>query len=142
VLNVLVAVGLSIAVSGWLLRSRAGGVLGQGQATRWLHQGLMATLVVLGTSSYASRRVLGRRSALVDPSRRGRVFFWSHVLPAILAALAAPLGLAYGWFIVPDLAAIIPFWIVPLALGVLALPRAAELTEFDQPMPDAGASPR
>jgi len=139
VLNVLVADGLTIAVSGWLLRTRAAALWPQ-PATA-LHHRLMAVLIVLGLTSYLSRRLMGRRAALHDPSRRESRFFWSHVLPALIAALAAPLGLVYGWLIVPRFEAVIPFWVVPLALGFLSLPRATELADFDRPMPDSGASP-
>jgi len=140
VLNVLVAMGLMIAVSGWLLRARAAAA-GRQQPAMALERGLMAGLIVLGVTSYLSRRLMGRRAALRDPSRRESVFFWSHVLPALIAALAVPLGLAHGWLIIPRLEAVIPYWVVPLALGFLALPRERELAEFDRPMPDAGAAP-
>jgi hypothetical protein len=141
VLNVLVVIGLSIAVSGWVLRARAAGER-QRQPTKILDRGLTVGLLVTGTASYLSRRIMGRRSALDDPSRRERRFFWAHLVPAILAALAAPLGLAYGWFVDPSLGAVIPFWVVPLALGFLALPREHELADFERPIPDGGASPR
>jgi hypothetical protein len=141
VLNVLVAMGLTIAVSGWLLHTRAAADQ-RPQPPKSVHLGLMTGLLVLGTASYLSRRLMGRRSALREPSRRARLFFWSHVLPALLAALAAPLGLAYGWLIVPRLEVVIPFWVVPLALGFLSLPREGELADFDRPMPHAGESPR
>jgi hypothetical protein len=142
VLNVLVATGLMIAVSGWLLRLRAGAFDRPAQPTRLLHQGLMTALAVVAASSYLARRLLGRRAALRDPSRRARTFFRAHVLPALIAALAAPLGLAYGWFLAPSLESVIPFWVVALALGFLSLPRVAELADFDQTMPHAGASAR
>ena len=40
---------------------------------------------------------------------------------------ALPLGLVYGWLVIPQLEAVIPFWAVPLAFGFLSLPRQAEL---------------
>jgi hypothetical protein len=137
VLNVLVAVGFTIAVSGWLLRARPGPAE-RSQLTHAIHLGLMAALLILGATSFVSRRLMGRRSWLRDPMRRERRFFWSHVLPALFAALATPLGLAYGWFVAPQLELVIPFWVIPLALGFLALPRAAELADFDRPMPHPG----
>jgi hypothetical protein len=138
VLNVLVAVGLTIAVSGWLLRGRPPDVAGQ--AGRDIHQALTFGWLGLGVSSFLLRRITGRRTALSDPVRRESRFFWSHVLPALTAALIAPLGLLHGWLSDPRLEAIIPFWVVPMALGVLALPRASELDGFDRPMSGAGAS--
>jgi hypothetical protein len=138
VLNVLVAVGLTIAVSGWLLRGRPPDVAGQ--AGRDIHQALTFGWLGLGVSSFLLRRIMGRRTALSDPLRRESQFFWSHVLPALTAALIAPLGLLHGWLSDPRLEAIIPFWVVPMALGVLALPRARELDGFDRPMSGAGAS--
>ena len=140
VLNVLVAVGLMIAVSGWLLRMRAG--VPVPPAATDLHRRLTLLLAVVGVTSYLSRRLLGRRAALRDPSRRASRFFWSHVLPALIAALAVPLGVLYGWMIVPSLDAVVPFWIVPLSLGVLSLPREHELADFDRPIPEPGAPPR
>jgi hypothetical protein len=140
VLNVLIAVGLTIAASGWLLRMRAGAAGPQPAGT--LHDRLMLLLLALGVTSYLSGRLMGRRAALSDPSRRESLFFWSHVVPALIAALSAPLGLLYGWLIRPRLDAVIPFWIVPLALGLLSLPRATELADFERPMPESGASPR
>jgi len=143
VLNVLVAMGLTIAVSGWLLRARAAaaGAAGRPQPASALERGLIAGLIVLGVASYLSKRLMGRRAALRDPSRRESLFFWSHVLPALIAALAVPLGLAHGWLILPRLEAVIPFWVIPLALGFHALPRERELADFDRPMPDPGAAP-
>jgi hypothetical protein len=141
VLNVLVAMGLTIAISGWLLRMRSAD-LERPLPSKSVHLGMMAGLIVLGTASYLSRRLMGRRAALRDSSRRERLFFWSHVLPSLIAALAAPLGLAYGWFVVPRLEVVIPFWVVPIALGFLSLPREQELADFDQPMTHAGASPQ
>jgi hypothetical protein len=141
VLNVLVAVGITIAVSGWLLRAHPGAA-GRSQLTHAIHLGLIATLLILGATSFVSRRLMGRRSWLRDSMRCERRFFWSHVLPAIFAALATPLGLAYGWFVAPRLELVIPFWVVPLALGFLALPRAEELADFDRPMPHPGQTPQ
>jgi hypothetical protein len=139
VLNVLVVIGLFIAVSGWLLRSRA--LTNPPQGSRSLHESLMIGLVILCVVSFLVRRTLGRRASLDDPVRRGSRFYWSHVLPALIAAPAAPLGLVYGWLVVPRVDFVIPFWVVSLALGFLALPREHELMDFDRPM-HGGAPPR
>src|SRR3954468_20570638 len=138
VLNVLVGVGATIAVGGWLLRGRAG--------AEWpappqrLHEVLFLALGVLAVASYVLRRVLVRRVALSEPGRRAWTFYWAHVLPAVIAALAAPLGIIAGWFVDARLEAVIPFWVVPLALGFNCVPRSHELDDFDRPTPDAGAS--
>jgi hypothetical protein len=138
VLNVLVAVGLTIAVSGWLLRGRQPEA--PAQTERLVHQVLTLGWLGLGVLSFLMRRIMGRRAALSDPSYRERRFFRAHVLPAIAAALIVPLGLLHGWLSDPRLEAVIPFWVVPLALGFLALPRASELEGFDRPISDAGAA--
>ena len=126
VLNVLVGVGLTIAIGGWLLRGRAEA----GPAP----EAAMAPRVVDGRTPRAGRReLLVRRSGKTAcrcrliPADRQATFYRSHVLAASIAALAAPLGIVYGWWIDPRLAAVIPFWVVPLALGFLAIPRAHEL---------------
>jgi hypothetical protein len=46
----------------------------------------------------------------------------------------------YGWIVRPRLDAVAPFWVAALALGFLALPRAAELDGFDAPMLDRKGS--
>lgn len=138
VLNVLVAVGLTIAISGWLLRGRQ--PVAAGQTSRHVHQLLTIAWIGLGVLSFLLRRILGRRAALSDPARRETRFFWAHVSAAVTAAAIAPLGLLHGLLSDPRLEAIIPFWVVPLALGVLALPRASELDGFDRVISGEGAS--
>jgi hypothetical protein len=138
VLNVLIAVGLTIAISGWLLRGRE--PLAPGLAERQAHQVLTLGMVVLGVLSFLLRRIIGRRRGLSDPSGRESRFFWSHVLSAIVGALITPLGLLHGWLSDPRIEAVILFWVVPLALGLLALPRANELRGFDRPISGAGAA--
>ncbi len=101
----------------------------------------MATLFVLAVVSYLVRLPARRRTEGADPGRHQAVFFWSHVLSASIAALAAPLGIVYGWWIDPRLAAVIPFWVVPLSLGFLAIPRARELGDLEPPSTNSGASP-
>jgi hypothetical protein len=137
VLNVLMAVALMIAVSAGMLRAWPLEKLPA--ASRVAYQRLAALLFVLGVASYASRRVLLRYTAQTESSRRETLFFWSHVVPAIIAALATPLGLYCGWFVDPRLGAVSPFWVVPLALGFLAFPREHELEVFHPSASSAGA---
>ena len=132
VLNVLVGVGVVVALSGALLRRRAGNVIAP--APDRLSQALFLCLFVLFVASTFSRRVLGFRARLRDPHLRGPRFFWGHVIPAILGALAAPLGLLYGWLVSPQLEAILPFWLAALVLGILAYPRGRELLDLGAPM--------
>jgi uncharacterized membrane protein YfcA len=140
VLNLMVVTGLFIAISGGLLRWRA--VHEKGIGSKFLHEKLMIGLLALAVVSFLSRRLLGRRGRLKDPETRASRFFWSHFLPALVAALAAPLGLLHGWLIVPALESIGPFWVVALALGFLALPREHELEGFARPIePDEVSAP-
>jgi len=125
VLNVLIAVGVCIALSGGLLRFRAEDR--EASASRNLHQELMASLIVISVISYATRRILSQRTLHGKPAPRESLFYWS-----IIAALAAPLGLVYGWWVDRSVQSVAPFWIAALALGSLALPRARELECFDR----------
>jgi hypothetical protein len=129
VLNVLVGVAVMIAVSGWLLRRRAEGPVVV--PARGTHDGLLIALFAVGITSYLWRRRGLRRSSHLPVGRRLRDFYWSHVGAAAIAAVGVPLGLAYGWWVDPRLEAVIPFWVVPLALGLLSIPRRAELDELD-----------
>jgi hypothetical protein len=136
VLNVLVGLGVIVAVSGLVLRSRTGGaVAGPREGP---NQALLLLLFGVFVISTILRRVLGRRARLRDPRLRGKRFFVGHVVPAALGALAAPLGLAHGWLISPRLETVLPFWLVALLLGILAYPRGRELEGFEQPMAPAG----
>jgi hypothetical protein len=139
VLNVLVGVGLTIAVGGWLLRGRAEPA--QPPNSQWLREVLRDGLLVLAVASYVVRRLARWYAAATDPGRRQATFYGSHVMSATIAAMAAPLGIVYGWWIDPRLAAIIPFWVVPLVLGFLAIPRAHELDDFARSTNNPGASP-
>lgn len=136
VLNVLVGVGAVVAVSGLVLRRRTGGALPAPQTipSQAMLMGLFCVFVV----STSVRRVLGRRSRLRNPQLRCRRFVLGHIIPAVIGALAAPLGLVHGWLVSPRLEAILPFWVVAVLLCVLAYPRGRELEEFDQPMAHAG----
>lgn len=133
VLNVLVVDGCGIAVSGLAL-ARRGWVVSHWDPVLVQHR---AHYVLIGLTvfSYLLRRIMGTREALRDPSRRGARFYWSHVLGAAIGTLALPMGLAYGWLIGPVPREIIPFWVVALALGLMAFPRAAELEGFDRSLP-------
>jgi hypothetical protein len=139
VLNVLVVVGVVIAVTGFVLRGRDKGGVVPGEK-RW-REVLFLGLGSIFVASTVLRRALGRRARWRDPRFRSRRFFAAHVWPAVLGALAAPLGLLCGWLISPHLDAVLPFWVVAIVLGVLALPRASELEGFDTPTspPSTGA---
>ena len=130
VLNVLIAVGFSIAVSGWLLRGRA--QTWQPWPAKNLSDSLYVALIALAAASYVARRMLAARATRALPGRRDHLFYWSHLGPALIAALAIPLGFVYGWLVAPRLDAVIPFWAVPFALGFLSLPRKAELTDQER----------
>ncbi len=136
VLNVLVGVGAVVALTGLLLRSTAAGP--PLAVPDRLREIMLSSLILIFALSTILRRVLGRRLRLSDPRRRSARFYWGHVLPALLGALAAPLGLIHGWLISPRLEAVLPFWITALVLGVLAYPRGRELEGFDSPMVSPG----
>jgi peptidoglycan/LPS O-acetylase OafA/YrhL len=137
VLNLLVGVGLMIAVSGWLLRRHAEhGVI---KPARGWHDGLLFGLIGVAVCSYLVRRRRPRGSDAEGGSRRLTRFFWTLVGSAAIAAVGVPLGLVYGWFVDPRLEGVIVFWVVPLALGFLALPRRGELDDLrpSSPSPEA-----
>jgi len=139
VLNLLVVTGFFIAISGAVLRWRSAhsGAIG----SKSLHGKLMIGLLVIAVASFLSRRLLGSRARLKDPETRASRFFWSHLLAAVVAALAAPVGLLHGWLVAPGLDSIGPFWVVALALGFIALPRQYELEGFAQPLDEQEGSP-
>jgi hypothetical protein len=122
----MVADGAGIAVSGWLLRWHDRQALPR--AAEGVGQALMGGLLVVAVASLVVRRTASRREA--------SGFYRGHVLAAALAALAVPLGLAYGWLVRPSLDAVAPFWVAALALGFLALPRAYELDGLDPDLDD------
>src|SRR5262249_21180769 len=133
VLNVLVGVGLMIAASGSLLRRRAGeGII---PPARGMHEGLLLALVIVAVARYVVRRAGPGRLSAIPPGRRAARFFWSRVGAAAIAAIGVPLGLIYGWSVDPRLEGVIPFWVVPLALGLLAIPRRGELDDLYPPPP-------
>jgi hypothetical protein len=103
---------------------------------------MMLVLLLLAIVSVVCRRLMGSRARLKEPATRASRFLWSHLVGALVAALAVPLGLAHGWLIAPDLELIVPFWVAALALGFLALPRERELGGFALPMDgEPGSSP-
>ena len=118
-----------IRVSAWVSILEDGKALGR-RRNGLLLVALLAVFVV----STALRRWLGLRERLREPSSRGTRFYWAHILPALVGALAALMGLAQGWLVSPRLAAVLPFWVTALLLGVLAYPRGRELEGFDRPM--------
>ena len=87
VLNVLVGVGSMIAVSGWLIRRRAGDAIAP--PARGLHDGLLFALVAVAVASYLVRRG-SRRVASLPPDRRQSVFYWTHVGSAAIAGAGCP----------------------------------------------------
>ncbi len=128
VLNVLVGDALMIALSGWLLRRRTEAAVVP--PARGMHDGLLLALFLVAIASYLVRRTgLGPLSGM-PPDRRADRFFRSHVGSAAIAAAGVPLGLIYGWFVDPRLEGVIPFWVLPLALGFLAIPRRGELDDL------------
>lgn len=133
VMNVLVVVGLGIGLSGFLLgrRERGAWLLPPPESERVAY----GSLLILGFASLFTRRVLGSRAGLREPTTRAARFYRGHVLGAAIAAVAIPLGFAYGWFVRPRLDGVWPFWVVALALTTLALPREVELDGFDRPLP-------
>jgi hypothetical protein len=127
ILNVLVAVAVSIAISGWLLAKRA--LTWQPRPAKTLSDSFYGILIALAVASYVSKRLIAARLRRDAPDRRDRAFYWSHVGPALIASLAIPAGFAYGWLVAPRVDAVIPFWAVPLALGFLYFPRKSELDD-------------
>lgn len=134
VLNVLVVVGAGIAASGWVL-----GHHDPDAALPWgffeTRRASLIALGVLAALSYLILRVGTGREKLRDPGSRASRFFRGRVASASVAALAIPLGFAYGWLVDPHLEALAPFWVTALGLGFLALPRGHELDDFDEPIP-------
>ncbi|HZW29806.1 MAG TPA: hypothetical protein VFF52_03810 [Isosphaeraceae bacterium] len=140
VLNVLVGVGLTIALGGWLLRGRAEGH--RPAPPGGVSDLLLPALLALIVASCILRSVLARRAPDGPPARRASAFYWAHVLPAAVIALAAPLGIAYGWWVNPRVnQGVLMFWIIPLALGFLFLPRSYELDAFHDPAQDPSRTP-
>ena len=93
VLNVLVGVGMIVALSGFVLRGRAsGGAVprartGSTRVCSWVWDLIFVAQHDPAQSPGSSRP----GSAIRSPG--GPRFYWGHVLPAVVGALAAPLGL-------------------------------------------------
>jgi hypothetical protein len=139
VLNILVALGFTIAVGGWLLRGRAAAQRAPAHPVRLLM--LMLSLILLAVASYLCRRLARRHAAKIKPDRRPALFYWSHVDSAAIALFVAALGIFGGWFLDARFEAVVPFWIVALALGLQAIPRTYELDDFVRPSTDPGGPP-
>lgn len=134
VLNVLVAVGAGIAVSGWTLgRLDRGALLWDPLMARRVS---IAVVLALLVTSRLVLRVGSSRTVLRKTSDRYRRFSRAHVLSALIGAAGVPLGFAYAWAVKPRLEDISPYWVVALAVGFLALPRSHELADLDAPLPD------
>ena len=133
VLNILLTVGLGIAISGFVLRRRDQFALFR--AGDRVREGLMAGLFGIVIGSVFVRRLLASGSRLRDEATRCRRFYLAHVLAAGIGALAIPLGLVYGWLVEPRLRAVAPFWVAGLALGFIAYPRRYELEAFEETAP-------
>ena len=132
VTNVLLAVGLGIAVSGWALARREPGLppWPPTQARRVAY----AALCALIAASVTIRRVWASRCGLRKSARRAARLYASHVVSAGVGALSVPLGFAYAWSVRPTLDGVGPFWLAGLALVALAQPRDNEIEAFDAPM--------
>ncbi len=129
VMNVLVFVGLGIAASGFMLsRKDRGDLL---MPPRDIEVWAYGCLFVLTVASVLARRVLAARDRLRAKATRGRQFHKAHLVSACIGALAIPIGFAYGWFVRPRIDGVGPFWVVALALGAMAYPRAHELHDLD-----------
>jgi hypothetical protein len=131
VLNVLVVVGGGIAASGWILgRHDPDVALPWGTLrTQQVGLGALAGLVV---ASYATLRLLNSRDALRNSEKRFSRFYRGRVAASMIAAVAIPLGFAYGWYVDARLQAVAPFWVAALAIGLLAMPRGRELDGFEE----------
>jgi hypothetical protein len=139
VMNIMVAMGGGIALSGIVLGRQKWGpsLFSPELAQKWAYRALLALFV----ASHVARRLGTSRAALRDPEGRPGRFFWGHVLAAAFAALAVPLGFFSAWAtgplaLRPLIWDILPFWLVGLALAVLAFPRDYELAGLDKPLPD------
>ena len=138
VLNVMVLDGAGIAVSGWVLGRLDVGALLLNTDLFWrLSMGALFSILLF---SRVMLRVGTGRSALKDPTKRGRRFRRAHVLSALIGGLAVPIGFGHGWAVEPSLQAVAPFWIVAIGVGIMALPRSTELEGFDEPMPSSAES--
>lgn len=130
VLNVLVAVGLGIGLSGWALAGRPA----VAPQFLWIAQrAAYPVLAILLIASIATRYLLAPRRAPGRPTRRAARLYWAHFASAAVGALAVPLGFAFAWLFDPELEGVGPFWFVALATGLLAMPGAPRAAGLDPP---------
>ena len=139
VLNILVAVGVTIAVGGWLLRGRDGALRPPAHPVNLPI--ILLSLIALAFSSYLTRRLARRRAARIKPEARQALFYGSHVYSAAVAVFVAGLGILCGWFIDSRFEVIISFWVVALALGFQAIPRTYERDDYLTTPTDPGEPP-
>lgn len=127
VLNVIIGIALMIAASGWMIRLGGGAAAFRGlRVVR--PEGVYAGLVVLFVASrYLARRSWRSARAWETNEEREARFYRSHVGAALVAMGGIPLGLVYALAFDPSLAGVAPFWVAAMALGLLAIPRSAEL---------------
>ena len=84
------------------------------------------------------------RFNLMGNSFGGKLALWlavqqpERIQALVLVAPAALLGIVAGWWVNPRLESVIPFWVVPLALGWLYVPRTHELDDLTRPAPGPG----
>ena len=131
-LNVLVGVGVVVALSGALLRRRANDVVlpapGPSEPGH-------VSLPVRDLRGQHDRRRVARPagSAARSPPARAALLLGTRHSRGDRRPGGA-LGLLYGWLVSPRLEAILPFWLAALVLGILAYPRGRELEDLDAPM--------
>ncbi len=131
VMTLLAIDGLAIALSGILLRQRESGIIlwDPLQAGRLAHLALLFVILV----GIVIRLVGTTRTFLTPPASRLGRFYWSHFAGAFFGFLGLPIGFIYGWAVRPELRHVGPFWLLAIAMGLLALPRVEELFGFEVP---------
>ena len=130
VMDVLLIDGLGIALSGWAL-ARSGYSVTSFEpyiAQRFA----FVPLVILVFASIATRRIWAGRWRLRDPARRAGRLLRAHVASALVGGLAIPLGHVFARDFLPTLRGAGPFWIVALAMGLLALPRDSAVAGLER----------
>jgi len=128
VLNVLILTSVGIALSGIVLARRP--VPAPTEATREIARQTFGGLIGVVLLSYVYRRMFGSASRLQEKGRLER-FRRARIASALIAGAAVPLGFAHGYYVRPTLDGVAPFWVAALALGVLAVPKNADLAEAD-----------
>jgi hypothetical protein len=130
--------GITIAISGWLLR-------GRDPAASALHWGSIrlvcyALLLLFLLASPWVKRFLASPQALQNPATRCSRYQRMVAARLILAWLCIAVGLAYGFLVEPDIHGVGPFWIAAYALGALAWPRHHDLLGFHDRIPRENTS--